>query len=47
MEEELKILNQNGYKRYDPTNEGWYIIGYHYNKDKDRIECDFAEEGRE
>lgn len=44
MEEELKVLNNNGYRRYDNENLDYYICGYHYNQETDKILVDWEEE---
>jgi hypothetical protein len=44
MEEELKVLNNNGYRRYDNENLNHYISGYHYNQKEDKILVDWEEE---
>jgi hypothetical protein len=44
INEELKVLNNAGYKIYDGTNPVWYVAGYHYNQKEDKILVDFEEE---
>jgi hypothetical protein len=44
LNNQIKELKAKGYNLYDAENDGFYMKGIKYNKEKDRLEIEFKEE---
>lgn len=44
LNKQIKELKAKGFTLYDAENEGFYMEGIKYNREKDRLEIEFKEE---
>lgn len=43
---QLAAMNKNNFKMYDPGDSGYFIDSIYYDRDKDKIMCNFKEDFR-